>query len=188
MTGRVCSSPHCHLAGVPQPLENFHKTKGRCKPCQSRDARAARQRSLERRNQSGKAVDWEFNELLPIGPLRTWLRRQIALVGDLGEFARLMERDSNDQRMGRRVYAWLHESKYVRLDALDRALCNYGQPGVLREIYPHLYVTCPECKRTGTHNADCSVRVSALTARARLIRNAEDHESVENAASSEQAA
>jgi hypothetical protein len=70
---------------------------------------------------------------LSLAPWRAWLLQ--ALAQEDGQ-ASLANRLDVDQR---RLYTWLHDGSYVCLDTVDRALCAYGSPGALRDIYPHLF-------------------------------------------------
>lgn len=67
--------------------------------------------------------------LLPIAPFRTWLEEQIRVLG-VNEVSRRL---GVDQRI---VFRWRTENRVIRLDKVDEALCRFGRPDVLNDLYP----------------------------------------------------
>lgn len=74
------------------------------------------------------------NCYLSIAPFRAWLTHELDRYrydeNPVGRFAR---------RLGvaeRRLWGWLHENHRAPLDVIDRALCTYGRPDLLNELYP----------------------------------------------------
>jgi hypothetical protein len=145
---RVCANPECEQGGTPQPLENFHNGKYRCKRCTRKYHQITNARWKERVQNSNVAVERERNTELPIGPWREWIEGQIQIHG-LQQVCFLIG------VADRVVHRWRYENKSVRLDAVDRALCNYRRPELLRALYPDLYRTCRVCSRVGVHSKSC---------------------------------
>lgn len=121
---------------------------------------AERRRTADGRRRRGEAqgdyrprpiVDTEGTRRLPIAPLRAWLQQQLAFIGskalaapvELAQVGMLTPLADLAQRLGvpeKRLYCWLHiNDTFVTLDHVDQALCNWGDPLLLRELYPEIY-------------------------------------------------
>lgn len=137
MNTMMCTAAGCHAAGHPQPLTEFRRS-GRhtCRTCVN--ARAA-ERARERAS-SLYAVDRERGGLLPIEPFRGWLRarmREMRFQHDEPYFAMCNRLDVADKTLSR----WLNQEsvRFVLLDSVDKAFCQWGDAGLLRELYPDVY-------------------------------------------------
>lgn len=75
------------------------------------------------------------NPLLDIGPFREWITRQVAIVGGRTQLAVMIGRTE------RQVWGWMCDprSETVTLDNVDQTGVTYGEPMLLRQLYPHLY-------------------------------------------------
>jgi hypothetical protein len=67
--------------------------------------------------------------LLPIGPWRGWVEDQLSRMSTND----LAERLGVDQRV---LFRWRVENTQIRLDKVDAALCRFGDPNLLNELYP----------------------------------------------------
>lgn len=92
-----------------------------------------RARERERRARQRAERERERNVELPIGPFLRWLEEQRARVDGEAELAALV---GVSERV---VFRWEHESRSIRLDTVDAALCSAGDPGALMELWPELY-------------------------------------------------
>jgi hypothetical protein len=138
MNQRICSNSDCHKAGIPQPSTAFYPRKYQCITCCRILGRESRERMLAKQRTSPYAVDRERHIRLDGDPWRVWLWHQIDAFGGLnqGGMNELSQRTNTPQRV---IHRWLRESKRVDLDVVDRALCAFGTPWVLRELWPELY-------------------------------------------------
>jgi hypothetical protein len=138
LNSRVCSREDCEHQGRPQPVTSFYRTKSSCRDCSNRLSNLAHERRRALLAESECPVDHEIAGNLPIGPWREWVARQIDRAGGYnGGGLKIVayEIGITERSIGR----WLHDAKYVRLDIVDKALCNCGTPWVLRELYPDLF-------------------------------------------------
>jgi hypothetical protein len=138
MNQRICSNPDCHKAGIPQPSNAFYPRKYRCIVCCRIQGRASAEKMRERQRTSPYVVDREPHLRLAGEPWRQWLWRQLESFGGIknGGMNELSWRCDVDPRA---IHRWLRDSDRVDLDSVDRALCAFGTPWVLRDLYPHLY-------------------------------------------------
>ena len=124
-----------------------------CRRCDRRRARIrqARRRAenpeleLERvrRSKRKRKLDREGRRRLAIEPWRQWMLDQISDLDLRGVEHPLAELAQQLGVHDRVVYAWLHERPTVQLDAVDEALCQFGDPQALRDLYPELYDNDP---------------------------------------------
>lgn len=137
---KTCSNPDCPCDN-PQPNSEFYTKKRRCRTCLLAVARAWREID-DNRKAHGTAVEREGQQRLTIGPLRSWLRQQVQIEGLRDPLC-----DGHGvlaHKLGihpRRLWGWLNDpdQKRVTLDAVDAAFCSFGDPSLLRDIYPELY-------------------------------------------------
>lgn len=112
-----------------------YQAKIRADPVRYEEMKAkARARRQARKN--------ERQRMLPTGPLRDWLEREIRSLSSA---------HANDQFSGasllctrgdvhpRTLRRWRREQDVVEMDSVDRFACRYGEPDLLRDLYPDLY-------------------------------------------------
>jgi hypothetical protein len=84
-------------------------------------------------------VDAERPGLLPIAPFRQWLtdrQRHAAATSDDPNAYLSIKLGVGVDTLGR----WLWSTQqHIGLDRVDRCLCRWGDPGLLRDLYPDLY-------------------------------------------------
>jgi hypothetical protein len=156
---RVCPNPDCPFQGQPQHASQFYKKKRQCRTCCKRVAAAWRMAARERFETSPFEVDREPKMRLPIEPFRRWLAVVEMTIDADDRMAVLAARLEISER---RLWSWLRDQRQqtVDLDLIDRALCAWGDPRLLGDLYPALYVTCGECGLTGLHSERCSQHVA----------------------------
>jgi hypothetical protein len=108
-----------------------HRFKSQCKDCARISGRAARKRHKARMARLTSPVDLEAGVMLNIDPFRAWLRRLVLLYGQ----GLAAEKVGVAERV---LHRWLHESRSVHIDNVDRALIREGSTD-LWELYPELY-------------------------------------------------
>lgn len=134
---KTCTRPGCHAAGQPQPDSEFRRPKRHtCRTCVN--VRAA---ELERqRRASPYAVDREHVGRVSITPFRGWLwDRMLEIRVTYDDPSAVMA-----ARLGvaeRTLARWLNDPtvRQVSVDMADRAFVRWGNPALLRDLYPELY-------------------------------------------------
>jgi hypothetical protein len=111
--------------GSPRTLKSW------CRKCSNNHSKEWHWRNKRRANLH--PVDAEPNVRLPIGPFREWMLDRLArLDGSEDLLAYELGVDA------RACYRWLHETRTIGLDQVDRALIQSGT-AQLWELYPELY-------------------------------------------------
>lgn len=137
----ICSSPTCTLAGKDQPQAEFRvRGKRTCRTCIRQQ-----QRQIAARRRTGSPVDREPGGNLPMGPFRDWLLElleQAALTRDDPVQFVTARLQITERTMSR----WLNDKGAVLVhhDSADRCFCNWGEPALMRELYPHTYGLVPD--------------------------------------------
>lgn len=145
---RTCNREGCIHGGLPQEDTNFYKTKFyECKDCSRLRSFKTHARAVEKRRNSTDPVDHEQAPRLKVEGIRVWLRAQIELHGGAQNgnriFCEHVKASGVFPNADRTVYRWLYETDMVDFDTFDRFVCAYGQPWVLRELFPHLWDDLP---------------------------------------------
>lgn len=157
---KICSNLDCPYNGRPQANSNFYKKKRQCRTCIRAKALIWRGGIRELRETSAFAIDRERKMRLPIGPWRAWLLNAEASIEASNHQATLAARLNISER---RLWSWTRDQRQrsVDLDLVDQAVCAWGDPRILREVYPELYETCAHCGLTGLHTNACSKATAA---------------------------
>ncbi len=125
----------CGGCGAEKPLTEFYRIRkgsqyrSYCKACSSARNKQNRAKAAARKRAEG-LVDREGSRRLPIAPFRGWLVSLGRTDKDLGAMLGVDPR---------RIYEWRVMADYVWLDSADRSFCRFGDPTLLKELYPFLY-------------------------------------------------
>jgi DNA-binding XRE family transcriptional regulator len=135
---KTCTGP-CGGA-YPETIDHFPIDRGRlrtrCKECYREYRRPSSRASDAKRRAKGGivTVDSEVVPLLEIGPISGYLNRQrekFETAEGLAKFLGL-----TPKTVGKILE---REQKTSSLDTVDRILCAFKDPHMLRELYPELY-------------------------------------------------